>query len=162
MCHCNNGDFCQKHKRRVTFHHIALCKQSPKYDLVLSNAASKEGALSLKFMDKLKSFAISFFLIVASGFFVADRSVRKQRILVCRECVYSGFGQSRFCSFCGCFLPAKTLFASSFCPKYKWPAIQLGEPSSKSAVYSILNPYTRKSCGCSKPKPSLPIIGQDS
>lgn len=57
---------------------------------------------------------------------IADREkeLAKERQLVCKSCVVSEYGKSRFCKLrnggCGCLISAKVRDPEENCPKNKW------------------------------------------
>lgn len=64
-------------------------------------------------INKLKDLATS----VSSGFI--EEEIQAERYAICEECSY--FRKTiRQCTVCSCFMPAKTLFNKSKCPKGFW------------------------------------------
>ena len=91
--------------------------------------------------------------IFSSGIKFLPVGVYKERFAWCKEC--PSRSKYNFCKSCGCFIPFKVRVSTEECPLKFWYSedpIVNGNPSFA----------TKSGCGCSKPKPSLPIIGQDS
>jgi len=64
-------------------------------------------------ISKLKDIATA----VTSGFI--EKEIQAERYSICEDC--SQFKKStRQCKICSCFMPAKTLFNRSRCPKGYW------------------------------------------
>ena len=64
-------------------------------------------------ISKLKDLATS----VSSG--VVEKKIQAERYAICEDC--SEFRKSiKQCKVCSCFMPAKTLFNRSKCPKGYW------------------------------------------
>tara|TARA_B100001971_G_C18114300_1_gene495955 strand:+ start:60 stop:350 length:291 start_codon:yes stop_codon:yes gene_type:complete len=64
-------------------------------------------------INKLKDLATS----VTSG--VIEKEIQEERYAICEDC--SEFKKlTRQCKVCSCFMPAKTLFNKSRCPKGYW------------------------------------------
>lgn len=52
-------------------------------------------------------------------FKTVSESVRQHRLSICRKC--ENFrSRSRTCTQCGCYMPAKAIFAGSNCPINNW------------------------------------------
>ena len=96
------------------------------------------------------------------------------RLSICKSC--SKRNRKR-CGLCGCFIPLKALLPAEKCPDThpRWDAVYHPVyPAGKIGPYhrdDIADVYQKMEdgeirssggCGCYKPKPSLPIIGQDA
>ncbi len=123
---------------------------------------------------QMVSFAKAFGKYAWGGGRTVSWKIYRSRMAVCWACEYH---KGSRCGICGCFVALKALFPAERCPATapRWdvvrrpvyPAGKIGpyHRSDISEVYRRLEEESLRStgsCGCSKPKPSLPIIGQDS
>jgi len=55
-----------------------------------------------------------------------SQEVKIQRLKICQQCE---FFTSKYnsCNVCGCYMPAKALFAAFKCPKDKWSTAEPGQ-----------------------------------
>jgi hypothetical protein len=71
-------------------------------------------------------------------FQTVDESVKQERLAICYSC--SSFNEKiQMCKECGCYMPAKTLFASTQCPVNKWTTAEPGTGLLNSIEETILN-----------------------
>jgi len=57
-------------------------------------------------------------------FATVPESIKQQRLNICKTC--DSF-KAKFCTECGCYMPAKTAFAKVKCPLNKWTEAESGE-----------------------------------
>jgi hypothetical protein len=71
-------------------------------------------------------------------FQTVDESVKQNRLEICNSCD-SLIAKLQMCKECGCYMPAKAMFASVSCPINKWPTAEAGTSIINSLEESMLN-----------------------
>ena len=71
-------------------------------------------------------------------FQTVDESVKQERLAICNSCDMF-VEKIQMCKECGCYMPAKAMFASISCPISKWPTAEPGDSIINSLEESILN-----------------------
>lgn len=156
-CNCNHSGFCQTHKRIMSERQYHLCQRDRKwFDLFESISAERHQEKQFPSLRmRVLRLILSFISIAISGFALCEKQVYTERRSKCNGCEFS---QNNWCRSCGCYIPLKAWFASEYCPERRW-----GQQKVAWAGYQFVAKFMpQKSCGCSKPKPTLPIINQES
>lgn len=141
-CECPLAGYCNRHKIEKSPHMHKLCQNHPKYfqmweecrgpgqqnvtckeEVVVPPVVREEQDQPQKKMPNLfqqaKNFAAASVEHVANGMKNAEKTVQETRMEICQGCEFMDVKSQR-CTACGCFLPTKTKWASSSCPKGKW------------------------------------------
>lgn len=71
-------------------------------------------------------------------FQTVDESIKQERLAICNSCDMF-VGKIQMCKECGCYMPAKAMFASISCPIAKWSTADPGQGLLNSLEESILN-----------------------
>lgn len=75
-------------------------------------------------------------------FKTVSNEVKRYRLSICRGC--EEFNQSvKMCKQCGCYMPAKALFADIECPAGKWPKSQPGTSLINTLEEAILESWNK-------------------
>jgi hypothetical protein len=69
-------------------------------------------------------------------FKIVNDVVKNHRMSICKNCEFLRETLNT-CKQCGCFMPAKTAFASDACPLNKWSAIQ-NQPTAQTDLINKL------------------------
>ncbi len=54
--------------------------------------------------------------------FLTPKELHDERAAICKQCEF--LTATKFCSKCGCFIPAKTYIRSTTCVMKKWPVLE--------------------------------------
>lgn len=162
-CECRSNGYCKNLGIEVNDRHRFLCRTSRKHRELFKRIGDERN--KPESFPRLHVVAISFVRslvsLCLSGFRQVPTHIVFSRLSVCRgdgstpACASYRKG---FCMSCGCYLPLKTRFASSYCPKRKWGATSVSFAGSWSWFVKRFSNASTSGCGCSTPKPSLPII----
>lgn len=72
-----------------------------------------------------------------------SEEVKLYRLDVCNGCDY--FNKTvKMCKQCGCYMPAKSMFASASCPEEKWTTSQPGENLINKIEEMILESWNKQ------------------
>jgi hypothetical protein len=75
-------------------------------------------------------------------FKTVDETIKLQRLAICNSC--SLFIESTsLCKSCGCYMPAKTVLASSECPEGKWLTAEPGQNLINKIEEMILKSWNK-------------------
>jgi hypothetical protein len=76
-------------------------------------------------------------------FKTVNEEVRHQRLSICRQCD-SFRTRSKTCKECGCYVPAKVIFANVSCPIQKWQKNQPGTDLINTLDEMILESWNKE------------------
>jgi hypothetical protein len=69
-----------------------------------------------------------------------SEQVKLDRLEICKNCeLFSQ--QLKTCKSCGCYMPAKAMFAASTCPQEKWTTAEPGKDLINKIEEMILNSW---------------------
>lgn len=72
-----------------------------------------------------------------------SQQVRKDRIAICQSCVFF-LKKVDTCKRCGCYIPAKAMFAATECPEGKWSAADPGQNLINKIEEMILQSWDKE------------------
>jgi hypothetical protein len=75
-------------------------------------------------------------------FKTVSQEVKRQRLGICSCCNHFNISL-KTCSQCGCYMPAKTLFANTACPLGKWTENQPGLSLINKIEEAILESWNK-------------------
>jgi hypothetical protein len=76
-------------------------------------------------------------------FKTVSQEVKLERMSICNQCESFASTMST-CKQCGCYMPAKTTFASSECPDKKWTTAPAGENLINKIEEMILESWNKQ------------------
>ena len=76
-------------------------------------------------------------------FKTVSEEVKLQRLSVCNNCE-DFIKKLKTCKKCGCYMPAKTTFAGSFCPSKKWTTTTPGKDLINTIDEMILESWDKQ------------------
>lgn len=75
-------------------------------------------------------------------FKTVSEEVKLSRLVICNDC--ENFNKSiKTCKLCGCYMPAKSVFAGSECPDKKWTTSAAGENLINKLEEMILDSWNK-------------------
>ncbi len=76
-------------------------------------------------------------------FKTVSEEVKLYRMSICNSC--NDFNQTiKTCKHCGCYMPAKSTFASSTCPQEKWTTSEPGQNLINKIEEMILESWNKQ------------------
>lgn len=189
MCECKDGSICEKSQRLVSPVTKRYCQSTPMY-LINRDVLNREDfAKRNRALSIFKFHVICWFFVLSIWRRVSRTRINEisnERMRICSQCRYRNKILNQ-CSLCLCFLPAKTLSYTEFCPMGFWGPVERLWSSTKAATpispAGKIGPYHRDDiaavynrlasgqgarskggCGCgskSASPVSLPIIQGD-
>jgi hypothetical protein len=76
-------------------------------------------------------------------FKTVSEEVKSQRLSICNKC--EDFNKKlKTCKNCGCYMPAKTMFAGSSCPSEKWTKTAPGKDLINTIDEMILESWDKQ------------------
>ncbi len=75
-------------------------------------------------------------------FKTVNQNVKEERLSICKSCE-SFSSKYDTCKICGCYMPAKTTFASTECPVGKWKESEPGQNLINKIEEMILESWNK-------------------